>query len=170
MHDFVLHINNKSEILKILNLTINRILNRRQSKSDGQSEDIEFTVKYMENLCRQYCLQEINENDFKLHFSHLSSELQNCLVDTINSRRNEIEHYLISEINSRENPVLESFDWDVKWIFGNSQISSLKQQIATIVLNCYNSKQQEKQIIFELNEEKLDKLINVVEKSIIELE
>lgn len=128
------------------------------------AEDLTVTLRLLENLFRQYCLNEINGPELKSHFSNLSQSMQNALVAAVELRKAEISQFLINEVNSKDSLLMESFDWDVKWIMGNSSLSSVREQIATMALNCRGKEQKLKTLRFEMNRESLEDVIKVLEE------
>lgn len=90
--------------------------------------------------------------------------MQTALVHSVELRKPEICQFLVNEINSKDNLLMESFDWDVKWIMGNSSLASTREQIATVMLNCRDKDQKLKTVRFEMNRERLADMIEVLEK------
>ncbi|XP_062551488.1 uncharacterized protein LOC134216654 [Armigeres subalbatus] len=175
MHDILINITEDENIIQIIHLLIDHFLELPKSSAtrskvasalkvtNPASEDLTVTLRLLDNLFRQYCLSEIDENELKSHFSNLSSSMQTALIAAINLRKDEIGQFLINEVNAQDNLLMESFDWDVKWIMGNSSLASTREQIATVALNCRDKNQQLKMVRFEMNRERLAELIGVLE-------
>lgn len=126
-------------------------------------EEFEQSIKFISNLYKQFSLSEISETELLSQFSHLSSDLQNSVLSVIETRNSEVKDFLVMEINSRNNKLMESFDWDLRWIMGTSSLSSYRKQIANVVLNCRTSKGESEIVHFEAGESDLDKLIEILE-------
>lgn len=108
----------------------------------------------------------ISEVELLSHFAHFNADFQQSVLDVFTVRRTEIQEFLINDHNSREHPLLQSFDWDIRWILGSSNIAALRTQIATIILNCKmpKSTMDLKTIHMELSREQIDKFIDILEK------
>lgn len=117
------------------------------------------------NLYRQHVLQNITHDELISHFSHFNQDFQQCVLDVIQTRRPEVEDFLVNEYNSRENDLLSSFDWDLRWILGTNNLTTLRTQIVSLILNCKQHQNDELKTIFmEINREKLDQLIAILEE------
>lgn len=108
----------------------------------------------------------ITEAELLSHFAHFNTDFQQSVLDVFAIRRIEIQEFLINEHNSRENPLLQSFDWDIRWILGTSNLAALRTQIATIILNCKlpKSTADMKTIHMELSRQQIDKFICILEE------
>ncbi len=125
-----------------------------------------FTVNYLVNLSKQYVTKQINQNELKLHLSNLNEELHENVFELLNLRSQEIAKYLISEFNSKDDQLLmESFDWELNWVLGSSSLATLREQLVTLSLNCRNNVDL-KTISFEMDQEKLGKLIEELENAV----
>uniref|UniRef100_A0A023EII4 COMM domain-containing protein n=1 Tax=Aedes albopictus TaxID=7160 RepID=A0A023EII4_AEDAL len=176
MHDLLINVAKEDDIVQIIHLIIDHLLELPKSAStraklasalnlaSASSEDLTVTLRLLENLLRQYCLGEINESELKAHFSNLSPPMQGALVEAVQLRKPEICQFLVNEINAKDHLLMESFDWDVKWIMGNSSLASAREQIATVVLNCRGKDQKLKAMRFEMSRERLAEVIGVLER------
>lgn len=107
----------------------------------------------------------ISETELLSHFAHFNADFQQSVLDVFSVRRMELEEFLINEHNSRRNNLLQSFDWDIRWILGTSNMAALRTQIATIILNCKTSKTSDlKTFHMELSREQIDKFIHILEQ------
>lgn len=102
-------------------------------------EEFESAIKFISNLYRQFTLEIISEQQLLSHFAHFNQDFQQSVLDVAKTRSFEIQEFLVNEYNSQKNDLLQSFDWDLRWILGTSSLTSLRTQIATLVLNCRNS-------------------------------
>lgn len=128
-------------------------------------DEFENSIKFISNIYRQFSLEMISEAELLSHFAHLNADFQQSVLDVFSVRRTEMQEFLIIEHNSRKNNLLMSFDWDIRWILGTSNMASLRTQIATLILNCKTQKSTElKTIHMELSREQVDKLIIILEK------
>lgn len=57
---------------------------------------------------------------------------------------------------------MKSFDWDLKFVIGNSSLASFREQRSTLILNCQKGKELEA-ITLELNRSMVDKMIDELE-------
>lgn len=128
-------------------------------------DEFENAIKFISNVYRQFILEMISKAELISHFAHFNTDFQQSVLDVFTVRRNEMEEFLINEHNSRTNNLLTSFDWDIRWILGTSNMASLRTQNATLILNCKTSKSSElKTTHMELSKEQIDKLIAVLEE------
>lgn len=128
-------------------------------------EEFENSVKFITKLYRQHVLQQISDEQFLAHFSHFNQDFQQVVLDVIRTRRPEVEDFLVNEHNARNNDLLSSFDWDLRWIMGTNNLTTLRSQIITLIFNCNQNKNPDLKTIFmEMDREKLDKLITVLEE------
>lgn len=109
-----------------------------------------------------------------MKFAHLNADLQQSVIDVIRTRIVEVQEWLLVEYNGRDNPLVQSFDWDVKVVMGSSSLASIRQFLATLVLQCRpaggGSDVCNKNIFFEMDRAKVQKLIRTLEDSIQEMD
>lgn len=128
-------------------------------------DEFENAIKFISSIYRQTVLELIPENELLSHFAHLNADYQQSVLDILAVRRNEIEEFLINEHNSQTNKLLISFDWDIRWILGTSNMASLRSQIATLILNCKSADRSDLEIIhMELSRKHIDQLIEILEQ------
>lgn len=131
----------------------------------SNAEEFENTVKFIMHLYRQHVLQNITDEELISNFSHFNQDFQQCVLDVIRTRRPEVEDFLVNEYNSRENDLLASFDWDLRWVLGTNNLTTLRTQIVTLILNCKQHDNVDLNTVFmEMSREKLDRLIAVLEE------
>lgn len=70
--------------------------------------------------------------------------------------------HLVNLHNSSNIPLMKSFDWDLKFIIGNSSLASFREQRATLILDCQKGKESDS-VSVELNRAMVDKLIQELE-------
>lgn len=132
----------------------------------SNSDEFENAIKFISTIYRQFVLEMISEAELLSHFAHFNADFQQSVLDVFTVRRIEIQEFLINEHNSRENPLLQSFDWDIRWILGTSNMAALRTQIATIILNCKcpKSNMDVKTIHMELSRQQIDEFIGILEE------
>lgn len=127
--------------------------------------NLEFSIAYLANIFKSYCLDEINTNEL-LSLPNLSDEYQQVILEAIESRRSEVSKFLLFEHNSQSSrDVLLNFDWEVNWIIGSSSMASTRQQMATLILNSKNGNVM-KSLTLELDRNMVNKIIQVLEQTI----
>lgn len=128
-------------------------------------DEFENAIKFISNIYRQYSLELISKVELLSHFAHFNSDFQQSMLDVFAVRRMEIEEFLINEHNSRKNPLLESFDWDIRWILGSSNMASLRTQISTLILNCKTAKSTDLETIYmEMTRNNVNQLIEILQQ------
>lgn len=133
----------------------------------SNSDEFENAIKFISTIYRQFVLEMISEAELLSHFAHFNADFQQSVLDVFAVRRIEIQEFLINEHNSRENPLLQSFDWDIRWILGTSNMAALRTQIATLILNCKWPKStnvNSETIHMELSRQQIDKFIRILEE------
>lgn len=109
--------------------------------------------------------ETIAEAQLLSHFSHLNPDFQRSVLDVLITRRTDMEEFLITEHNARINDLLISFNWDLRWILGTNNLTTLRKQIVTFILNCKaNNSPELKTIYMEMDKTKLDQLIEVFQE------
>jgi COMM domain containing 8 len=127
-------------------------------------EESLLILNFIANAYQQYCLNEINDDELRANFSNLNSEFQQISVNVIEARKNEVLTKIVDDQNAAKDLLLETFDWDIKWILGNSSLASQRQQFISLILNCKHSSDKLKTVNFEMTKDKLNDLISVLEK------
>lgn len=132
----------------------------------SNSDEFENAIKFISTIYRQFILEVISEAELLSHFAHFNADFQQSVLDVFTVRRTEIQEFLINHHNSREHPLLQSFDWDIRWILGTSNMAALRTQIATIILNCKlpKSTMDLNTIHMELSREQIDRFIGILEE------
>ncbi|XP_039449161.1 uncharacterized protein LOC120428244 [Culex pipiens pallens] len=175
MHDLLINVTSEHNFGLTVHLLIDYLLEVPKAPSTKQKlstllnvpsagDDLTVTLKLVENLFRQYCLNELTEAELRAHFSNLTAATQATLVDVLEQRKPEVAQFLINEVNAKAHPLMESFDWDVKWIMGNSSLASVREQIATVALNCRGKDQRLQQVRFEMDRARLGEMIRLLEE------
>lgn len=126
-------------------------------------EEFESAIKIIANAYRLYCQEKLTDTELLGHFSHMSQDLQQSVVDVVTARKPEIMAFLVREHDSRDGRLLESFDWDIRFIMGNSSLASYRSQVATLVLNCIETDGQRRTIHFEVTQPQLENMIKELE-------
>jgi COMM domain containing 8 len=89
-------------------------------------------------------------------------ELKDCVFKAIEVRKPQVCNHLVNLHNSSHIPLLKNFDWDVKFIIGNSSLASYREQKATLMLNCQKGKTPE-MLTVELTRPMIEKMIQEIE-------
>lgn len=128
-------------------------------------DEFENAIKFISTIYRQYSLELISQVELLSHFAHFNADFQQSVLDVFAVRRSEIEEFLLAEHNSRKNPLLQSFDWDIRWILGSSNMASLRTQIANLILNCKTAQSTDlKTIHMEMTRKQVDQLIEILQQ------
>lgn len=105
----------------------------------NKQDDFKFTIQFLGNIFRKYSKNDIKDAELVSHFPHLTLAQQQIILNVAVARKSDIQDWILKEYNAFEGNLLESFDWDVKWIMGNSSLLSMREQIATLELISRNS-------------------------------
>lgn len=160
--------------LQILHHAVDWLIGSARQKNVSKSshkfgfsnpEEFENAIKFISNIFREFMMESITEVQLLSHFSHLNPDFQRSVSDVLITRRAEMEEFLINEHNARHNDLLMSFDWDLRWILGTNNLTTLRKQIVTLILNCKTNNSTElKTFYMEMDRTKLDRLIAVLEE------
>lgn len=127
-------------------------------------DDFESAIKYIAKIYKQFCLKEITSDQLLSHFTHLNQQLQQTVLDVITARKDCVFNFLLKEHNSKNAYLLESFNWDLRWVMGSSSLTSHRDQLVTLALTCTKGGKKTT-IPIELDKQKLNEFIKVLEDS-----
>lgn len=96
----------------------------------------------------------------------MNPDLQQMVPKVLAIRKPEIIKFLVREHTAREHPLVESFDWDVRHIMGDSSFAQNRRQLVTVTLNCLQSTGKRDKLHFQMNQPKLDEFIEVLQKAV----
>lgn len=171
-----IHFRSVFSVLQILHYSIDYLIGSTKQKNVpiiklshkfgfSNPDEFENASKFISNIYRLFILESISEAELLSHFAHFNADFQQSVLDVFTVRRSEIGEFLMQEHNSRRNDLLMSFDWDIRWILGSSNMASLRTQIATLIMNCKTSKSTDQKTIHtEMTRAQVDKLISILEK------
>lgn len=100
------------------------------------------------------------------HFP-LSPELKDCVLKAVEGRKLKICQHLMNKHNSRMTPLMTSFHWDIKFIIGNSSLSSHREQKASLIFECQHKNESES-LSIEMNRDMIDRMIKELESAVNE--
>ncbi|XP_037959963.1 uncharacterized protein LOC119689246 [Teleopsis dalmanni] len=176
MQDFLLNTDNKEILIEILHHSIDYLIgNRRDDKHTlrlchkfgfHSPDDFMLTTRTIARCYHNCCLENSTEAELLSEFANLSPELQRLVPAVLAARRPEIINYLIRHQNAKEHPLVESFDWDLRYILGDSSYAYNQRQIVTVTFNNRNSKGNLKPLHIQMNPKKLDEFIKTLQLSI----
>lgn len=153
--------------MQILHHSVDTLINRstkRESKIHGNSpDDFEAAVKSIASNYKAHCLDLITEQELLAKYSHINSDLQRVVLEVFKARKPEIMVFLLQEHNVKQGCLIESFDWNVNLIFGDSSLPTNRRTVGTLALNCVEGDMKKRVVHFELDKRKLDDLIKVLE-------
>lgn len=118
-------------------------------------------LNYTSNIFKQYCSNQLTKTEM-LDYFLLPAELKDCVINIIEARKLQICKKLMNIQNSKHNLIMESFDWDIKYILGNSTLASHREQIATLILNCKKNNENET-LSMEMDRDMIDVMIKELE-------
>lgn len=95
------------------------------------------------------------------HFP-INADLKDCVFKAVEARKLAICRHLMIAHNSENNLLMKSFDWDIKFIIGNSSLASHREQKATLIFDC-NKKQSSETLSVEMGKDMIDTMINELE-------
>lgn len=156
---YSLDIGTNNHHLQLLNVAIDRIY-----KKETPKKYLKFTseLDYIGNIFTQYSSNQLTKSEL-LEFFPVNDELKDCVFKAIEVRKPQICQYLVKVHNSSNSPLMKSFDWDLKFIIGNSSLASFREQRATLILNCQKGKETET-VSLELNRSMIEKMIQELDQ------
>lgn len=145
---------------QVLHAAIDRIYKKHEVPIKKLSVSTE-ELDYISGIFIQYCSNQLNKSEM-LDYFPVSPELKDCVFKAIETRKLQVCKYLLDEHNSKSIPLMKSFDWDIKFVIGNSSLASYREQLATLILECEKNGKSET-ITMEMNETALESLIKSLE-------
>ncbi|KAG5675118.1 hypothetical protein PVAND_005047 [Polypedilum vanderplanki] len=158
--DFLKEIKNRDELLNILNAAIDKIY-KHDLHTKINAETSPEDLNYISNIFSNYCSNQLTKPEM-LDYFPLTPELKDCVLKAVETRKLQICKHLMNQNNSKNIPLMKSFDWDIKYIIGNSSLSSHREQKATLAFNCQHNGKLEA-LSIEINREAVDKMIKELE-------
>lgn len=144
-----------------MNNAIDRVYKEESSKKYAKySSELEF----MSKVFKEYCSNQLTKAEL-LEYFPVNDDLKDIIYKAIELRKPQVCQHLVNVHNSSNIPLVKSFDWDLKFVIGNSSLASFREQRATLILNCLKRNEAET-LSVELNREMLDKLILELENQL----
>ncbi|PSN36265.1 hypothetical protein C0J52_22620 [Blattella germanica] len=111
--------------------------------------------------------------EIKEKLPELDSTHQEIVLECLSVRQKDIQNILFQEKCAISGPVLQDFDWKVKWVMGSSKSSSLREPLLSLDLHLSEGRNlrkngigiNKKTVSLELDKEELNKLISILEKA-----
>lgn len=132
---------------------------------DSYSSDIEWTRGDFEkarNLIHNLYQARVKDEGSDFELEGVSKEVQTALEKCYSVRKEDILQAVVrkSMLESGVENLVENFDWKIKWVMGTSKMASLREPLLQMNLHC-----MKESIEFEMDVEKVDALINELEKA-----
>ncbi|XP_061401649.1 uncharacterized protein LOC133337441 [Musca vetustissima] len=170
--EFLLNIDNKEILIEILNQSIDFLIGNkdehalmRQSHKYGfhNPDDFLLATRNMAKYYRKICCSGSGVVDHSM----LPPDLKNIITSVYVSRREELLRFLIREQNASVCESVESFDWDVRLILGDSNFETNLRLLTNITFRLCNGLANKNvkcnYLQFQVNEDKVDELISSIE-------
>lgn len=119
-------------------------------------------LDYIANIFIQYCSNQLNKSEM-LDYFPLTPDKKDCVFKAIEARKLQVCKHLLNEHNSKTIPLMKSFDWDIKFIIGNSSLASHREQLAALSFEC-NKNGEKETISMEMNQNMLESMIKSLEE------
>ncbi|KAJ9596125.1 hypothetical protein L9F63_012709 [Diploptera punctata] len=125
------------------------------------------------NVRFQKLLQNSPLNSFKEikeKLGNIDSSRLEMVLECFSVRRNDIKNILLQEQCAISGPVLQDFDWKVKWVMGSSKSALLREPLLNLDLylsegGSLKIKDTQRVVNLELDKDELNKLISALEKA-----
>jgi COMM domain containing 8 len=146
-------------MFQILNAAIDHIFkkNEKSHKISATNEELNSIA----GVYSQYCSNQLTKSEMLDSFP-VKNEFKDCVLNAVELRKQKICDHLMSIHNSQNSPLMTSFDWDIKFILGNSSLASHREQKATLIFECDHRNNPET-ISVEMRKEMIDKMIKELE-------
>lgn len=147
------------------------IIEGKEVNVRNYNNDIEWTaedvVKTKTMIKEYFCKSIINHDSTTEKLEFPSETISNSIRNCLNTRKQELEHHLIkTAFLEAEHNLVESFDWNLKWVLGNSMMPNNREPIIQLKLQCARKNMDSKvkhNIDFEMNTVQVDHLISDLE-------
>nr|CAD7261077.1 unnamed protein product [Timema shepardi] len=169
--------------LEFLNRCIDEICGRKgpayevfKSSANWSLEEFkEFTksikIFFYEAVTKHWHKDELLEN-----LDDLESSRQQLVLECLKIRKDEINVALQRDTCAISGPVLEDFDWSLKWVMGSSKLSSLREPLLTVDFHTSQGREKPTSISsetkpkintvsLELDKQELKTLVSALQKA-----
>lgn len=151
---------------------VDELTDIKEANFDNYNSDIQWTISdfHKTKMAIQKFYRQCIINDNIELKSDLPSNIINEIRNCFEIRKNDIFETLVRE-NLLKNGAsfVKNFDWRMKWVLGSSKLASFTEPVLQIDLHCLKSKNdgslERKTVNFEVNLDKLDFLIEQLEKA-----
>ncbi|XP_070854919.1 uncharacterized protein [Drosophila suzukii] len=159
-------IDNKEIFIEVLHLAIDYLIgniNKQQTLRSSHkfgfqnAHDFLLVTQRISNYYKDLSLAKFTFTPF----SCFNPEMSGLVPSVLAARQSEIKKHL-EQYYSKTESIIESFEWDTSFIFGDSNFVGNIKQITTLNFSFSNLKLQNR-LVFEMNNEKLNDFIHLLE-------
>ena len=135
-------------------------------------DDFLLTTRTIAKIYRTICTNDnyssttLDSDLVKSELVNLSPEFQKIVISALNSRRREVLNSLVREQNFGECQLVESFDWDTRFILGDSSYAGNQELITTVTFNLRQNRSKTHQLHIQMDYEKLNEFIKQINEAL----
>ncbi|XP_017046547.1 uncharacterized protein LOC108091717 isoform X2 [Drosophila ficusphila] len=129
------------------------------------AEDFLMVTKAMSKYYKDFTLKTNKRENVIPPPSSITPEMSRLVPIVFAARQLEVTRHFEHWEYSKTQNILEYFGWDTRLILGDSRFGGNFYQQATVNLS-FRHLSIENALVFQINTEKLDEIINVLEKSL----
>lgn len=144
-----------------------------KSVTDWTSDEYTVVTNGMKQLFIDAVVNQLSRNEVLDKVSELDANRQEIIMECLEVRQGDIQNALLEEKCAISGPILQDFDWKIKWVMGSSKLSSLREPLLFLDLHLRDGKNmttqksdiKQKTVSLEMNKNELNKVLAVLEKA-----
>lgn len=113
-----------------------------KATTDWTAEEYSCICNELKKLFSEVVGNSLEDEMILANLPELDVPHQKCLLDCLDIHKKDIGRALISELASISGPILEDFDWKLKWVMGSSTMSSLREPLLQMDFHLSHGKSQ----------------------------
>lgn len=151
-------------------MCVDELIGREIPSFNNISSDIQWTIDESDkarNLIRNlYKSNLLNNTEFQTNLIDLPDNINEAIKNCYDVRKDEILQAVAKDnFRQAQLPLVENFDWKLKWINGSSKLASLSEPVLQVDLHCMGIDKPKTTVNFEMNLEQLDQFILELESA-----
>ncbi|XP_069704091.1 COMM domain-containing protein 8-like [Periplaneta americana] len=143
-----------------------------KSVTNWTNEEYDMATSGIKHLFLEAVVNHLNEEEILEKISQLDTNRQEMILECLAVRRVDIQNVMLQKTCAISGPILQDFDWKVKWVMGSSKLSSLREPLLSLDLHLTEGRSMKNKnasvtntLNLELDKNELNKLISVLEKA-----
>lgn len=144
-----------------------------KSVTDWTSDEYTVVTIGIKQLFIDAVANQLSRNEVMDKVAELDADRQEIIIECLEVRQGDIQNALLEEKCAISGPILQDFDWRIKWVMGSSKLSSLREPLLFLDFHLREGKNmmaqksdiKQKTVSLEMDKNELNKVIAVLEKA-----